>query len=402
MPKNFDEMENSNTSGNPSIHEVSSASRRRVLKGSLASVAATIAPFGALSGCASLPGVLPALGFKAVPPDQGDRLVVPEGYTAKAIAAWGEPVGIAGNMPAFRWDASNSSDEQSVQMGMHHDGLHFYALDNRSDRGLLAMNHEYTDDGLLHPGGMTNWSAEKVRKSLAAHGLSVIEVEAKDGQWSMVRPSKYARRLTMNSPFAIRGPAQGHPLMRTKADPSGSVVLGTLNNCASGITPWGTYLSGEENWANYFDAARKPDAHQQRWGLKSRSTYRWPEFDERFDLEKNANEANRFGWIVELDPMDPTSTPIKRTALGRAAHEGAWVAVTRSGKAVVYSGEDARFEYIYKFVSRDSIRPAGNGLSAAQANRELLDHGTLYVARFGSDGRNGSRLIRRRVGCIAR
>lgn len=387
MPKNFDEMENSNTSGNPSIHEVSSASRRRVLKGSLASVAATIAPFGALSGCASLPGVLPALGFKAVPPDQGDRLVVPEGYTAKAIAAWGEPVGIAGNMPAFRWDASNSSDEQSVQMGMHHDGLHFYALDNRSDRGLLAMNHEYTDDGLLHPGGMTNWSAEKVRKSLAAHGLSVIEVEAKDGQWSMVRPSKYARRLTMNSPFAIRGPAQGHPLMRTKADPSGSVVLGTLNNCASGITPWGTYLSGEENWANYFDAARKPDAHQQRWGLKSRSTYRWPEFDERFDLEKNANEANRFGWIVELDPMDPTSTPIKRTALGRAAHEGAWVAVTRSGKAVVYSGEDARFEYIYKFVSRDSIKPAGNGLSAAQANRELLDHGTLYVARFGSDGR---------------
>ena len=387
MPKNFDEMENSNTSGNPSIHEVSSASRRRVLKGSLASVAATIAPFGALSGCASLPGVLPALGFKAVPPDQGDRLVVPEGYTAKAIAAWGEPVGIAGNMPAFRWDASNSSDEQSVQMGMHHDGLHFYALDNRSDRGLLAMNHEYTDDGLLHPGGMTNWSAEKVRKSLAAHGLSVIEVEAKDGQWSMVRPSKYARRLTMNSPFAIRGPAQGHLLMRTKADPSGSVVLGTLNNCASGITPWGTYLSGEENWANYFDAARKPDAHQQRWGLKSRSTYRWPEFDERFNLEKNANEANRFGWIVELDPMDPTSTPIKRTALGRAAHEGAWVAVTRSGRAVVYSGEDARFEYIYKFVSRDSIKPAGNGLSTAQANRELLDHGTLYVARFGSDGR---------------
>ncbi|NDC04312.1 MAG: DUF839 domain-containing protein, partial [Betaproteobacteria bacterium] len=165
MPKNFDEMENSNTSCNPSIHEVSSARRRLVLKGSVASVAATIAPFGALSGCASVPGVsvpgvLPALGFKAVPPDQGDRLVVPEGYTAKPIAAWGEPVGIAGNMPAFRWDASNSSDEQSVQMGMHHDGLHFYALDNRSDRGLLAMNHEYTDDGLLHPGGMTNWSAE--------------------------------------------------------------------------------------------------------------------------------------------------------------------------------------------------------------------------------------------------
>jgi secreted PhoX family phosphatase len=315
-------------------------------------------------------------------------VVVPEGYVASVIAAWGEPVGVPGNMPAFRPDASNSAQEQAVQMGMHHDGLHFYPLNGSSTRGLLAMNHEYVDDGLLHVGGLTNWSAEKVRKSQMAHGLSVIEVEMKDGAWSMVRPSRYARRVTMDTPFAVGGPAAGHPMMRTAADPAGRRVLGTLNNCASGKTPWGTYLSGEENWAGYFKARSQPTAHEARWGVRGKGDwYGWPAHDARFDVNQNPHEPNRFGWVVELDPMDPTSTPVKRTALGRAAHEGAWVAVTKSGRAVVYSGEDARFEYIYKFVSRDRIQPAGNGLTAAQANRELLDHGTLYVARFDADGR---------------
>jgi secreted PhoX family phosphatase len=147
------------------------------------------------------------------------------------------------------------------------------------------------------------------------------------------------------------------------------------------MTPWGTYLSGEENFANYFDGGDKPDAHQTRWGVKKTGLFRWGEHDERFNAVKNPNEFNRHGWVVEVDPMDPTSTPIKRTAIGRAAHEGAWVAVTKDGRAVVYSGEDARFEYIYKFVRRDRIAPGG-----AEANRELLDHGTLYVARFDSAG----------------
>jgi secreted PhoX family phosphatase len=388
VPKNFDEMENSNSSDNLSIHELVDTRRRQILQGGMATLAATLAPLAATSSLVSQSVAAATLGFKAVPPGQGDRLVVPEGYRATVIAPWGEPVGVAGKMPPFRWDGSNTADDQAVQMGMHHDGMHFYPLGTNSDHGLLAMNHEYADEGLLHPGGMNDWSAEKVRKSLAAHGLSVIEIKSTGGQWAMVRPSRFARRITMHSPFTIAGPAAGHPLLRTNADPSGTVVLGTLGNCASGMTPWGTYLSGEENWAYYFDAAEKPDSHQLRWGLKSpRSGYRWGEFEERFKVDKNPNEPNRFGWIVELDPMDPTSTPIKRTALGRAAHEGAWVAVTRSGRAVVYSGEDARFEYIYKFVSRDPIKPAGNGLSAAQANRELLDHGTLYVAKFGADGR---------------
>jgi secreted PhoX family phosphatase len=175
--------------------------------------------------------------------------------------------------------------------------------------------------------------------------------------------------------------------MRTSADPQGQTVLGTLNNCASSKTPWGTYLSGEENFAFYFGAGDKPTPDQQRWGAPKAGFYAWDKHDARFDLQKNPNELHRFGWVVELDPMDPNSTPVKRTALGRAAHEGAWVGVTKDGRAVVYSGEDARFEYIYKFVSRDKIKPAGNGLTQAQANKDLLDHGVLHVARFDADGK---------------
>jgi hypothetical protein len=245
------------------------------------------------------------------------------------------------------------------------------------------MNHEYTDDGLLHAGGMNDWSAEKVRKSQAAHGVSVTEVRLEGNRWQAVQPSPYARRFTGYTPFAIGGPAAGHALMKTAADPEGRRALGTLNNCASSLTPWGTYLSGEENFAGYFSTADQPTAHERRWGLRKNGWgYRWHEHDERFDAVRHPNEPNRFGWVVEIDPYDPTSTPVKRTALGRAAHEGAWVAVTKDGRAVVYSGEDARFEYIYKFVSRDKIKPGGY-----KANAELLDHGTLFVARFDADGR---------------
>ena len=450
MPKDFNDMEDSNRSSNPSIHEVSDPARRMWVRGAgggallsaLGALTGSLAGTGtwgalgaavAVTGCASAQntelgatdttnprtgGRSPTgLGFKGIPTSTADAIQVPEGYVATALAAWGEPIGTAGRMPAFRFDASNSAEDQALQMGMHHDGLHFYPLNpdgtpatlpaaptpghkgpppnaptqaaatSGNTRGLLAMNHEYTDEGLLHPDGLGEGSAEKVRKSQNAHGLSVIEVALRDGQWQMVRPSRYARRVTMSTPFAVGGPAAGHPMMRTAADPRGQRILGTLGNCASGKTPWGTYLSGEENWAGYFRSQAQPSEHERRWGLRPSGGWnKWPEHDERFHAALHPNEPNRFGWIVELDPMDPTSTPIKRTALGRAAHEGAWVATTREGRAVVYSGEDARFEYIYKFVSRDRIQPAGRGLTAAQANRDLLDHGTLYVARFDADG----------------
>ncbi|MEY3427492.1 MAG: hypothetical protein RIS60_844 [Pseudomonadota bacterium] len=384
MAKDFSEMEDSNCSSNQSIHEVIETSKRAFLKsGVVVSLASVMAP---LAGCAVLSGPQKKLGFKPIPVGMGDKLVVPEGYTAMPLAPWGEPVGIAGRMPAFKMDGSNTAEDQAVQMGMHHDGLAFFPLQG-STRGLLAINHEYTDDGLLHVGGFNQMNPEKVRKAQNAHGLSVIEVEMKNGRWDMVRPSPYARRVTLSTPFRVAGPAAGHPLMRTSADPQGVTVLGTLNNCASSKTPWGTYLSGEENFAFYFGAGDKPTKDQQRWGAPKSGFYAWDKHDPRFDLQKNPNELHRFGWVVELDPMDPNSTPVKRTALGRAAHEGAWVGVTKDGRAVVYSGEDARFEYIYKFVSRDKIKQAGNGLTQAQANKDLLDHGVLHVARFDANGK---------------
>lgn len=388
MAKDFEQMEDSNRSANASIHEVSDPARRRLLGGGLGlgvslGLGGLLAP---LAGCATGGSGQggPLFSFKSVPVSTADRVLVPEGYTVQVIAPWGDPVGLSGENPAFKFDGSNSAAEQEAQLGMHHDGIHFFSQDG-SRSGLLVMNHEYTDDGLLHPDGMKTWNAAKVKKAQAAHGVSVIEVaQQADGRWELVRPSPWARRITANTPMQLSGPAAGHALMKTAADASGRRVLGTFNNCASGITPWGTYLTCEENFINYFKGPDQPDAHQTRWGLKKGETggYRWAEFDERFDAAKHPNEANRHGWVVEIDPHDFSSTPIKRTALGRAAHEGATVAQTREGRAVVYMGEDARFEYIYKFVSRDKIRPGG-----AKANAELLDHGTLYVARFEADGR---------------
>jgi uncharacterized protein len=184
--------------------------------------------------------------------------------------------------------------------------------------------------------------------------------------------------------MVFAGPAAGHAMLKTAADSTGMRPVGTLNNCASGITPWGTYLTSEENFINYFYGPDQPSPHEARWGLRKGAPagYRWHEHDDRFDAIKNPNEPNRFGWVVEIDPFNPSSTPVKRTAMGRAAREGTTTAVTKTGRAVVYSGEDARFEYIYKFVSRDAIQPGG-----AAANAALLDHGTLYVARFEADGR---------------
>jgi uncharacterized protein len=385
MSKDFSSMEDSNRSSNRSIHQVSDPARRTLLRGGAGAAAlGLLAPLSVVSlpGCAGLPGAAgPLLGFKSVPISTADTVVVPEGYVAEVIAAWGEPVGLSGEMPAFKEDASNTAAEQEAQMGMHHDGIHFFAQEGTTG-GLLVMNHEYVDHGLLFTDGDKTWSAAKVRKSQAAHGVAVIEVEPKDGKWQVVRPSPWARRITANTPMDVSGPAAGHALLKTAADASGRRVLGTFNNCASGITPWGTYLTCEENFILYFNGGEQPNAHERRWGLrKGGAGYRWHEHDERFDATKHPNEPNRFGWIVEIDPSNPSSTPIKRTAMGRAAHEGATTAVTKDGRAVVYMGEDARFEYIYKFVSRGKIAKGG-----ARANATLLDHGTLYVAKFNADG----------------
>ena len=391
MAKDFSTMEDSNRSSNASIHDVSSPSRRTVLRGGLGALASGfLAPLSAVGGAAALTACATSggtgaslLGFKSVAISLADTVLVPEGYSVQVIAPWGSPVGLSGENHAFKDDASNTAAHQETQVGMHHDGMHYFAQDG-SKNGLLVINHEYTDEGLLFTDGMATWTLEKVRKAQAAHGVSVLEIEDKGGKWEVVKPSPWARRITANTPCEISGPVAGHALVKTAADTAGRRVLGTLNNCASGITPWGTYLTAEENFINYFSGGDTLSAHEKRWGLKKGGGggYRWHEHDARFDAVKNPNEPNRFGWIVEIDPANPSSTPKKRTAMGRASHEGATVAMTKDGHAVVYMGEDARFEYIYKFVSRDTMKPGGAG-----ANSTLLDHGTLMVAKFNADGK---------------
>jgi secreted PhoX family phosphatase len=361
--------------------------RREFLGGSLG-----VAALGFLNGCGLVPERSrgPLIGFASIPTSRADTVVVPEGYAWQVVNAWGDP--IMRGAPAFAHDASQSAQVQAMQSGMFHDGMHFFPLpkgSNSSTHGIIGINYEYTDDELLTTGGMANWSAEKVQKSKNAHGLGAYEVRFEAGRWRTVADSIYGRRITADTPFRIKGPAAGHPLMRTEEDPSGTRVRGTFQNCANGYTPWGTYLSCEENFTAYFvnDSGNIPRL-QDRYGIpttKDSWGFRWHEFDERFNAVKHPNESNRFGWVVEFNPYDPTSEPVKHTAMGRMAHEGAALSVAQDGRVAYYMGDDdyrSRFEHIYKFVSK---RPYVKG-GGAKENQDILDDGTLYAAKFNSDG----------------
>ncbi len=396
MAKHLERDLVSNPSGDTTLHELIAlaATRRQFLRAGIAGAVVALPGASLLAGCASESlGSGPMLGFAAIPPSTADRVVVPPGYRTHVLYRWGDPVGAAAGSPEFKPDASNTAAEQALQAGMHHDAIEYFPLprDSRdAGHGLLVINHEYTDDGLLHPDGQKTWSAEKVRKSQAAHGVSVVEVERAGAQWRVVRPSQHARRITANTPMRIAGPVAGTAYVRTNADPAGTTVLGTFNNCAGGRTPWGTYLTCEENFNGYFGGAPTITAAMARYGIRREGWgYRWHHYDARFDVAREPNELNRFGWVVEIDPYDPVSTPVKRTALGRFKHEGAMLTLAADGRVVVYSGDDERFEYLYKFVSRDRYNASNRG-----ANRDLLDHGTLYVARFAGDGSGEWRALR--------
>lgn len=365
-------------------------SRRTVLQFSLGAILASAMPLS--SAATMLRNHSQLLGFKPIPAaDLLDEVVVPEGYRAEVFYRWGDPVS---DGPAFNMDASNSAAEQLQQAGMHHDALQYFPLPQGSannDHGLLVMNHEYLDLDVIHTDGSHTYSpatytADKVAKEQNAHGVSLIEVKQVKGQWQIVRPSDYARRLTANTKMQISGPAAGHELIKTQADPEGKNVLGTLNNCANGKTPWGTYLACEENFHYYFvsDPKQSRDANTERNWQRYKlgfSYYGWQQFDARFDLDKEPNEANRFGWVVEFDPYNPQSIPVKRTALGRFAHENEAHKIGQGGRLAFYSGDDSKFEYIYKFITRD----AWDGTLGAH-HGQLLDHGILHVARFEDDG----------------
>ncbi|MEV1108037.1 PhoX family phosphatase [Micromonospora sp. NPDC049751] len=335
-----------------------------------------------------------ALTFKPIPPNKLDTLVVPNGYDHAVVIKWGDPV--LPGAPAFDLH-HQSAAAQSKQFGYNNDFVGVLPLDKQGRRALLVVNHEYTNEDLMFPGfpGLDGLSVEQLRTAMAAHGMSVVELErvGGTGQWKPVGNGRrpYNRRVTaLSTKFDLTGPAAGSAWLKTAADPKGRTVVGTLNNCSGGVTPWGTVLSGEENFNQYFVGADAAPADLKpkfdRYGITTTARYpsgsrKWERADERFDLAKHPNEAHRFGWVVEIDPFDPESRPRKHTAMGRFKHEGANVIVARDGHVVAYMGDDERFDYLYKFVS-DKKFLKGNSWAARKHNLTLLESGTLYVAQL--------------------
>ncbi|MFE5597978.1 PhoX family protein [Streptomyces coelicoflavus] len=323
------------------------------------------------------------LRFTPVAPNTDDAVTVPEGYRQDVVIRWGEP--ILRGAPAFDPE-KQSARAQAGQFGYNNDFLALLPLRGEHDRQLLVANHEYTDEVLMFRGyDPENPTREQVEIAWAAHGLSVVAVEEerRSGRLTPVARHRLNRRVTATTEFRLTGPAAGSDLVRTSADRSGRKVLGTLNNCSGGTTPWGTTLHGEENFNQYF--ANASSATDKRYGIGTGATERkWERFDKRFDVAREPNEVHRFGYVVELDPYDPESTPRKHTALGRFKHEAATVRLTHDGRPVVYTGDDERFDYFYKFVGSKRMRH-GNSRWAREHNLSLLDEGTLYVAKLDGD-----------------
>lgn len=432
-----------NPSTNRSIHDVIDAvdaGRRQFVKGSASAAALASAGGLTLAGLAgtvqatpAAPG-FPGLGFSSVPASLApvaDRVTVPLGYTAQVFVAWGDPI-MPGGAP-FTGTASETAAAQLKQFGAHNDGMHFFPFKGRhgkprADRGVLCVNNEYTHEEILYADGQVGagYTMAKTRKSQAAHGVSIVEARRVKGRWTVNQKSALGRRISANTFMRVSGPAAGHALLRaeefsitdaasvpTGGITSGRVVYGTVNNCANGVTPWGTYLSCEENWNGNFGGTGAVDTStvseigklNRRYGVSAAGFgYQWHTTDPRWDVSTNPNEPHLFGWVVEIDPFNPRSRPVKRTALGRFKHESAQYVVDKDGRVAFYMGDDERNEYLYKFVcSRAFHRPEGrhdddHGHEAQHDHehdahhydehamgRSLLDEGTLYVARFNAD-----------------
>ena len=361
---------------------------RRGFVGGLAALLASTALTPAPDAQAQAGGS--TLTFNELPHGMDETHHVPSGYSARVLVRWGDP--IAADAPDYA-PSNLTAAAQAKQFGYNNDFMVYMPLpvgSSNSENGLLCVNHEYTNPNLMWPGigsrgDQGRMTREQTEIDMNAHGLSVVEIRKQGGAWSVVRDSRYNRRfLTNDTEYRLAGPAAGHARLKTSADPSGAKVYGTLNNCAGGWTPWGTVLSGEENFNGYFngDASKTPEArNHRRYGVQAWQGNVWGNYRDRFNVEKEPNEPNRFGWVVEYDPYDPQSTPVKRTALGRIKHEGATSFVGRDGRVAVYSGDDERFEYVYRFVTSGRYNPNDRA-----ANRNLLDEGTLSVARFNADG----------------
>jgi len=392
-----------NTSENPHFSDLveGAIARRSLLKAGSATAGAMVLagvlnPSTAAAAAPGAPAARPGRGsnlgtvsFQPVAPNTRDIVSVPRGFDHHVVVGWGDPV--TPDAPAF--DVHRQTPRKAAkQFGYNCDYVGLLALDRR--RSLLVVNHEYTDENLMFPTG--EYDEETIKRiAMASHGMSVAEIHRPQNQnrgpWRLTRNGRlrYNRRITVSTPFTMTGPAAGHERLRTSADPSGKRVLGTLNNCAGGMTPWGTVLSGEENFNQYFGMSGGMDprysASYARYGITGVDSRGWKDVDDRFDLSAEPHEPFRFGWIVEVDPYDSDSTPRKHTMLGRMKHEGANITIARNGQAVAYMGDDERGDYIYKFVSKAKFDRRSTR-AARRRNMSLLTKGALYVARFKGDG----------------
>lgn len=428
-----------NTSGNPHINDILALRmhRRYVLKGGVGAM--TMAGLGTLglTACgggsdstALTPTPGPVLNFQAVNRAITDRVTVPAGYTATVIYATGDS--LSSSVSDYKNDGTDGNFAQ--RSGDHHDGIHFFGLSatgapssTTNDRALLVMNHENIAGTVqfMHPAGQTNASSSstsprpesEATKEIEAHGVSIVEIAKTNGKFAYVKGSTFNRRITASTPMELTGPARGTDFVRTAFSPTGTQTRGTINNCGNGYTPWGTYLTAEENWAGYFRRDAADDANRSarelaqlaRNGLRNLAgNNRWTsvvpaaagstEFS-RWNLNVDTtkpsngsgdfrNAANTFGYIVEIDPYNPASVPVKRTALGRRANEGAWPSLAIVGRPVAfYIGCDSRGEYIYKFVSKKLwVAADANTTDRLATGASYMDEGTIYAARFNADG----------------
>ncbi|PBC07033.1 PhoX family phosphatase [Mesorhizobium sp. WSM3859] len=387
-----------NPTDNRTMGEIIAArfSRRGFLMGSLAvsAIAATVSPLALVAADEARAAEASAFNFDELEAGIDEKHHVAPGYDADVLLRWGDP--LFADSPEFD-PLTQSAAAQAKQFGYNNDYVGYIPIDGSAEHGLLVVNHEYTNPHLMFPGivsivekdgkkkaEVAPLSKEQVDIEMAAHGGTIVEIRKEGGKWQVVRDGKLNRRIMSTTEMAISGPAAGHDRLKTNADPSGTKVIGTMNNCAGGVTPWGTYVMAEENIHGYFSGGlpegHKEAANYKRLGIPE-GAYEWGAHYDRFNLAKEPNEPNRFGWIVEVDVNDPNSVPRKRTAMGRFKHEGAESIVARDGRVVFYLGDDERFDYVYKFVTAGKFNPDDRA-----ANMNLLDDGTLHVAKFAEDG----------------
>jgi uncharacterized protein len=344
-------------------------------------------PFGeAVSGSSGH-----GLRFQPITLDSSDALIVPPGYTANVLIKWGDP--LFPGVPPMDIHAQSSA-LQLQQFGYNNDYIGLFSLphhrSNTPNHAIMAVNHEWTWGQMMVPGftRFLDYTQDQVDADMAAHGMTMVEIERVDREWRYRVSSPYNRRISAFTVCELTGPAAGSTYLQTRDDPSGTRVIGTFQGCGGGVTPYGTFLSAEEGWMNYFGYTDRMSADDPRranhrtYGVFPQASERgWERFYERYDVSKEPNEPFRFGWVVEVDPYDPASAPKKRTALGRLKRECAETAIGKDGRLAVYMGEDQAFQCMYKFVTAGQVDPKNRG-----ANRDLLDTGTLYVAKFNDDG----------------